>query len=247
MSYTVDAEERALARQSAETVLSRRLGGLSALSAADLVVLRQLKGHTVAAGAIVHSGAIGSDRPGYFLSGWGARLATGASDTKQIVTLLLPGDGFGVSPSPWAGESLPVCTLTDSVLLDASAVRTLVRQRNSGHAGLIEACERAAWLEQAYALNHLIRLGQQSAYERVAHLVRELFVRLNDVGLADRNRFSMPLRQQIIADALGLSCVHFNRVARRMRKDGLIDFVRGAVHVLDTAALAAMTGGAWIG
>jgi CRP-like cAMP-binding protein len=242
----VGVEEKTPPGQGATTSPSRRLGTLAALSADDLCILRTLKGRTVAAGTIVHSGSNVSDPPCYFLSGWGARLATGVSDNRQIVTLLLPGDGFGIGASPWAGESLPVRTLADSVLLDATTVRELVRQRNPMHSRLVEACERASWLEQRYALNHIVRLGRQNAYERVAHFIRELFDRLNDVGLVDGNRFHVPLRQKIIADVLGLSCVHFNRVARRMKKDGLIEFPRGAVHILDPVALAKMTGAVWI-
>ena len=235
-------EDKALVCHGGTIGPSRRLGALAALSPEDLCVLRKLKGRTVAAGAIFHPGSKASDPSCYFLSGWGARLATGASDHMQIVTLLLPGDGFGIGASSWAGESLPVCTLADSILLDATAVRDLVRQRDPAHSGLIAACERASWLEQGYALNQIVRLGRQNAYQRAAHFIHELLVRLKDVGLAEDDKFNMPLRQKAMADALGLSGVHFNRIARQMKKDGLIDFPRGAVHVLDPAGLARMTG-----
>lgn len=237
MWSSIAAIDRQPARQGITTVVSRRLGALAPLTADDFGILNSLKGRTVPAGAIVHGD---TDTPGYILSGWSARLSAGPAGKRQVVTLLLPGDGFGVGASPWAGECLPVCTLTDSVLLDATPIQNLVRSRDPDHARLIEACGRASWLEQKYALNHIVRLGRQNAYQRVAHFVSELLMRLDQVGLADSERFSLPVRQQIVADVLGLSCVHFNRIARQMKQDGLVDFVRGSVRVLDPAKLSSM-------
>jgi Crp-like helix-turn-helix domain len=213
---------------------------LAPLTTDDLGMLSGLKGKPVHAGKLVHRGA-DDDAAFYVLSGWCARMSTNAGGGK-IVTLLLPGDGFGLGAHPWAGDSLPVCALSDSVVLDAGAIRGAVRAHSVPHARLIEACERASWLDQTYALNHIVRLSGQNAYQRVAHLVAELFERLGNVGLAEQDRFILPVRQQVIADFLGLSGVHFNRIARQMKHDGLIDFLRGAVCVLDSAKLKELTG-----
>lgn len=237
--------DRQPARQGITTVVSRRLGALASLTANDFGILNSLKGRTVPAGTIVHGDPGTPDAPCYILSGWSARLSAGSAGKRQVVTLLLPGDGFGIGASPWAGESLAVCTLTDSVLLDASPIQALVRSHNPDHARLIEACGRASWLEQKYVLDHIVRLGRQNAHQRVLHFVSELLVRLDQVGLTDRGTFSLPVRQQIVADVLGLSCVHFNRIARQMKQEGLVDFVRGSVRVLDRAKLASMAELAW--
>lgn len=243
LSQFGDHDARPSGRNGGGTGPSKRLGMLASLSADDLSILRNLKGRTVPAGSALYSGEDGADAPGYFLSGWGARVAKRPSGERQIVTLLLPGDGFGIGALRWAGEKLPVYTLADTVVLDATSVRELVRQRSAAHAQLIQACERAAWLEQEYAINQTVRLGHQNAYERVAHFVQEMFVRLNDVGMAGDNRFSVPLRQKTIADIVGLSRVHFNRVARSMKHDDLVDFPRGAVEILDPVGLAKLIAG----
>src|SRR3546814_5185615 len=69
---------------------------------------------------------------------------------------------------------------------------------------------------------HILRLGRMSGYERTAHLLLELAERLSMVGLLSGNSFAMPLRQADLADSLGLSAVHMNRVLRKLQKDGMI-------------------------
>ena len=242
MRSIATCEESRPAPKRVMTAPSRRLNALTALTADDLGVLNSLKGRMVAAGEVVCKGASATDTPCFILSGWCARFSTGAGEARQIVTLLLPGDNFGLGALPWAGDSLPVCALSDAVLLDATVVRNLARLRSARHATLIEACEKASWQDQTFALNHIVRLSRQSAYQRVAHLISELSERLRVVGLIDDDRFCLPVRQKTIADILGLSGVHFNRIARQMKQDGLVDFLRGAVRVLDEAKLKQMTG-----
>lgn len=239
-------EPKTIARCSETTAPSIRLASLAALTADDRAILRNLRGRTVPAGTIVHSGSNTLETPGYFLSGWGGRLAIGASNHRQIITLLLPGDGFGIGALPWAGERLSICALTDSILLDATTVRDLVCKRSPTHLALIEGCERASVLEQEYTLNQTVRLGRPDAYERVAHFILELYTRLSQVGQAEEHQFIVPLQQRTMAEMLGLSRVHFNRVARGMKKDGLVDFRRGSIQILDPVALARVTAHTWM-
>ena len=117
----------------------------------------------------------------------------------------------------------------------------MIRPRSPTYARLIEACERASWLEQIYALNQIRRLSGLSAYERVGHFFAELFVRLGHVGLVQNNAFELPIKQQAIADVLGLSGIHFNRILGQMKRDGLIDLPRGAVQIPDPKRLAAIS------
>lgn len=224
------------------SVVARRLALLGALSIDDVRVLNGLKGRTVEAGALVTGVSGPATAPALILSGWCARVSAGGNDDGQITTLLLPGDGFGIGASPWAGEHLPVRALTATVLLDATGVRQLVRLRSPAHSKLIEACRLAAWLEQIYALNQIARLGRQKAYQRVAHFATELYVRLGQIGLVQGNRFAMPLKQEVIADVLGLSCVHFNRTVRQMKSDGLLEFPRGGIEILDPVRVAEVAG-----
>ena len=78
-------------------------------------------------------------------------------------------------------------------------------------------------------VEHLVNLGRRSAEERAAHLLLELGARLNLVGIGDRTGFDCPLTQYHLADALGLSAVHVNRVLRHLREEGLVAFQKGRV------------------
>ena len=94
-----------------------------------------------------------------------------------------------------------------------------------------------AW-QAAYLLNQLVRVGRQTAYERTAHLILEIHDRLTAVGIADGPTIPMPLTQEIIADALGLSVVHLNRTLQLLRRDHLIESRAGFVKLLQPDQLA---------
>jgi Crp-like helix-turn-helix domain len=229
------AGERLGPRPGHGTTVTRRLGALAQLTADDFTLLAALKGRTVPAGTNLTAGSAC-----LILSGWAARVSVWPAEQPQIMTLLLPGDGFGLCASSWAGDELPVTLLTDAVLLDASPIRSLADTPR--HAALIEACRKACLQEQHRIFDHLVRLGRCGADQRVAHLALELYDRLDEVGLVDRKEFQLPLRQQILADALGLSGVHFNRIARKLKQDGIADFSRGAVRIPDPARLGRAAG-----
>jgi Mn-dependent DtxR family transcriptional regulator len=58
--------------------------------------------------------------------------------------------------------------------------------------------------------------------------------------LATTESFQCPLTQYDLADALGLSAVHINRVLRKLRDDGLLIFQQGEVLFLDFGRLVSL-------
>jgi len=78
-----------------------------------------------------------------------------------------------------------------------------------------------------------LNLGQRSAYERLAHLLIELYLRLKAVGRARDGRCDFPLTQNDLADATGLTSVHVNRTLQELRRDGLIELERKQLQILD--------------
>src|SRR5262249_4587045 len=79
---------------------------------------------------------------------------------------------------------------------------------------------------------------RRSAYERISHLLLELFVRLNGAGLTDGMSFELPLTQELIGDAVGLTTVHVNRTMRSLREDKLIAIEGKRVTILDFDSLS---------
>ncbi|MGI4878646.1 MAG: Crp/Fnr family transcriptional regulator [Janthinobacterium lividum] len=80
-------------------------------------------------------------------------------------------------------------------------------------------------------------LGRRSAVARIAHIFCELHVRLGIVGLAEDTSFDLPLTQQDLAECIGITAVHLNRVLGALKADGALSFDRKRVwfHDLDRA------------
>ena len=100
----------------------------------------------------------------------------------------------------------------------------------------------AASRDEAMVVEHLVNLGRRSADMRMAHFLLELATRLNLVGVGDRTGFVCPLTQYHVADALGLTAVHVNRVLRQLREQGLVTFQKGRVTFHDFNALVTLAG-----
>jgi CRP-like cAMP-binding protein len=82
-----------------------------------------------------------------------------------------------------------------------------------------------------------LNVGQRSAYERLGHLLVELYLRLKTVGRADDGKCDFPLTQNDLADATGLTAVHVNRTLQELRSDGLIELERKQLNILDLERL----------
>lgn len=88
-------------------------------------------------------------------------------------------------------------------------------------------------LDAAIHREWILKLEQLSTDGRLAHLIAEMWQRLDFVGLADATGFAFPLTQAELADACGSTPIHLNRVVRKLREEGLADISRGRVSVLD--------------
>jgi CRP-like cAMP-binding protein len=88
--------------------------------------------------------------------------------------------------------------------------------------------------------DHVVRLGRQTAYERVVHLMLEFSSRLDAIGQVSEQGFALPVTQEILADALGLSVVHINRTLQQIRRDRLFDLRSGQVTLRQIDLMKAM-------
>jgi CRP-like cAMP-binding protein len=98
----------------------------------------------------------------------------------------------------------------------------------------------AASRDEAMVVEHLVGIGRRDAKERTAHFLLELGARLKLVGLGTALGYSCPLSQYMLADAMGLSAVHVNRVLRELREDGLVTFQHGEVTIHDLDRLVSL-------
>ena len=151
-----------------------------------------------------------------------------------------PGDLLGSCCRSASVAQTTALMLKSGAIADVTFVRDVLLESPQRFAGLAAAFARLQTLHEGYLLNHLGRLGRQTAYERVAHLLLELCQRSAAVGLSDAGASPLPLTQEVLADALGLSLVHINRTLQQLRRDGLLEIRASSLRLLDADRLAAI-------
>ena len=157
---------------------------------------------------------------------------------RQIVNLLLPGDFAGVTSCHFETALFSIKTLTQAAVHPIPLSR-LIRLSQS-HPTLAEELFRSFASDAAIVAEHLIAVGRRSAPERVAHLLLELLTRLRQLGLADEHAFQLPLTQEIIGDALGLSVPYVNRVLQQLRAEGLVRIKNKKIEIYNMEELSAL-------
>jgi CRP-like cAMP-binding protein len=159
---------------------------------------------------------------------------------RQVLNVGLPGDLIGFPSCLFEAAVNSVSSLTDIVVAAVPFTRLfdLFARFPRVATALFwsSACETATYGE------HLVNLGRRSAYERLAHLILELLVRLQSVGLADASSYTVPLTQELMADVLGLSGPHINRMIRCLRDEGLATIEGQRVVIHDLPSLSALAG-----
>ncbi len=159
---------------------------------------------------------------------------------RQGLNVVLPGDLIGIPESLFPVSGNTVVALTD-VAVSIIPLRSLLR----GFQDFPRIGAALFWSiasELAYTDERLVDLGRRSAYERLAHLVIRIFVRFREVGLAEGNSYALPLTQALMADLLGLSTPHLNRMVRLLREEGLATIEEHHVVIHDLPSLATLAG-----
>jgi CRP-like cAMP-binding protein len=157
---------------------------------------------------------------------------------RQILNVVLPGDVVGLPGSFYQRAVYSVTAITDLRMqvcsLDAY-VKLCYRRPQFGLALSWVAVQEAA----TYA-EHIIDIGRRTPIERLSHFLIELHARMLAVGHAEKTHFTLPFSQEVIADVLGLSVPHLNRVMQQLRSERLITDRKRVVSFLDAAALQAL-------
>ncbi|MFT6659035.1 Crp/Fnr family transcriptional regulator [Maritalea sp.] len=218
--------------------LARKLGAFVKLSATELSVLDSLnkrKRIFVAGRDLVHQGQ--SDQAAYILaSGWACSYKLLRDGERQIVDFQIPGDFLGLRSVLLHTSDHNVEPVTDIEVTEVLASDLLDAFVKTPR--LAMAILWATSRDEAMVVEHLVDIGRCSAGARMAHFLLELGTRLSLVGLGSREGYACPLTQYHLADALGLSAVHVNRVLRKLRDKGMVTFREGLVTFDDYDALA---------
>ncbi|MBE7211093.1 MAG: Crp/Fnr family transcriptional regulator [Gluconacetobacter diazotrophicus] len=159
---------------------------------------------------------------------------------RQIMTFLIPGDLCDMHVFLLKEMDHSIGTITPV------RVAPISRDDVMGLFGARPRISAALWWsslqEEAMLRERIVALGRRDARGRIAYLLCELLWRYRAVGRSDDGVFQLPLTQTELADTLGLTPVHVNRILRSFRERKLISMSRGALHLLDAAALQELAG-----
>lgn len=159
---------------------------------------------------------------------------------RQITAILMPGDVCDLEAVMRGHADYSVGALTDCVLgeipIEKVADPTILDPE------MARALWRRLLRDEAISREWLVSMGRRSAIERVAHLLCEFRVRLENVGLTMGESFEFRFTQAELGDLLGLSTVHVNRVLQQLRRSGLVALSRFRLTILDVTALETLAG-----
>jgi CRP-like cAMP-binding protein len=221
--------ERSTGLSILDSPFARKLSAFVQLSKDDLSVLSDVyrrRRSFVAGRDMIHQGQ--KDHSAFIVaSGWACSYKILPGGSRQIVDFQIPGDFLGLRSVLFrtADHNVePITRVHASEVKEHDLIAAFTHTPR-----LATAVLWAASRDEAMVVEHLVDLGRRSATERMAHFLLELGVRLRLVGMADRTGYQCPLSQYLLADALGLSAVHVNRVLRELREEGLVTFQKGKV------------------
>ena len=135
---------------------------------------------------------------------------------------------------PKARWSITALTATTIAYVPHAELRRLA----TTYPNIALAFWRDATIDSSIMAKWLVNVGQKGAQVRVAHLFCETGIRLEVAGLGTRTRFELPMTQEQLAEAIGITAVHLNRTMQALRSNGLVNFSRGLVEISDWTAFA---------
>ena len=170
------------------------------------------------------------------LHGWLGRAKDRRSGRRQIVELHVPGDFADLHSFTLKRLDHKIVTFSDCVVAivphDRLERLTVEQPRLARIYWFLTNVDAAIHRQWAFGL------GGSSSATRMAHLLCELFVRLDVVGLTRGDTYDFPLTQEELAMCVGLTPVHVNRTLQELRRAGLVDVASRQVRIPDFAALA---------
>jgi CRP-like cAMP-binding protein len=178
------------------------------------------------------------DRPSestLLLEGYTARASVLAGGERQITSIHVPGDFVDLHSFLIKTMDHGVTALTNCTVAGVTHTRLRVITETQPHLA------RMLWLmtlvDAAIHRRWLTAMGRQSALQHTAHLLCELYVRQREILHTGDHNFRVPLTQAKLADTLGLSHVHTNRIIRELREAGFIEWRGDRVTIRDWSGL----------
>lgn len=171
------------------------------------------------------------------MSGFAFRQKLGQHGARSILGLHMSGDLVDLQNSMLEVADHSVQALTDAVVafIPREAIVDLaLRFPNIGLAMWYDTL-----VDGSIAREWTVNIARRAGHVRIAHVICEFGIRLESLGLGTRNGYEFPLTQDQLADAVGLTPVHVNRMLKELERGGLISRAGRHISVADWARLAA--------
>jgi len=170
-------------------------------------------------------------RCSFLAAGYAYRQKLTSEGARQIVSIQIPGDFIDLQNLFLGVSDHNLQTLTRASVVDIAvpALRELVLSRPAiGRAMWIDALVDASIFRE-----WIVNVGRRDARTRIAHILCEFALRLKAAELGDSERYELPMTQEQLADAVGLTPVHVNRVLKALSDEGLIQREKRSIRVRD--------------
>jgi len=183
------------------------------------------------------------DRPGpvfVILEGWACRYKILPSGTRQVLAYLMPGDSCDLHIGLLAEMDHSIQTVTKArvVTVDRAEMDAILDRRPR----IAKAMYIGQLIDEGIMRAWITSMGRRASIERVAHLMCELYLRARNTGLTADTRLEVPLSQSLLADSLGMTAVHLNRVLKTLRLNDAMTLNRGSLTIIDPLKLAQIAG-----
>ena len=163
------------------------------------------------------------------LSGFSFRHKVAGNGGRQIFSIHMKGDLADLQNSLLgiADHNLQALTHVEAAFIPVEAIQEIAFAR--------PAIGRAMWYETLVDASIFrewtLNVGRRDARTRTAHLLCEFAVRLEAAGLGERCNYGLPMTQEQLADAMGLTAVHTNRILMGLGEDGLISRTNRSLRI----------------
>ncbi len=220
----------------------QKLSGLAELSPNDVAALEAATARPrryAARQDLIREG----DEPGpmfVVLEGWVCRYKILPTGTRQIVAFLMPGDACDLHIKLLAEMDHSIQTITAARV--ATISRSEIDALMDNHPNIARAMYIAQLVDEGVMRAWIVSIGRRTSPQRVAHLICELYLRAHNVGMTTGESFDLPISQIILADALGMTAVHINRVLKELRLAGAMAVNRGSVTISNPVRLVQIAG-----
>lgn len=211
----------------------RRLERTSALSesARQALLFLPCITKTLPAGAHIVRDGDTPEHCALLLSGFAFRHKITGEGGRQIISIHMPTEFVDLQNIFLECSDHGVQTLTEAGV--ALVPRAALRELALTHADIGRALWLETLLDSSLFREWVVNVGRRDARTRVAHILCEFSLRLTSRGLAKNHCYELPMTQEQLADAVGLTSVHVNRVLKMLEGEGLIIREKRAIRIAD--------------